>query len=45
MRRKHRIRIYGKQRKNIDPVALAEVLIALGRDLHQRRLRRDKRSN
>lgn len=40
MGRKHRIRVYGKQRNNIDPAALAQVLILLGRHRHQQHLRR-----
>jgi hypothetical protein len=42
-RGKHRIRVYGTQRTRIDPAALAQVLIAVGRDRHQRLMRRQQR--
>jgi hypothetical protein len=34
MSRQYRIRVYGKQRKDIDPALLAQVVILLGRHLH-----------
>jgi hypothetical protein len=37
VRHAYRIRVYGKQRKNIDPALLAQVVILLGRHLHQQR--------
>jgi hypothetical protein len=37
MSRQYRIRVYGKQRKNIDPALLAQVVILFGRHLHQQR--------
>ncbi len=39
-RRGHRIRIYGRQRTQVDPVKLANVLILLGRDMHTRKIAR-----
>lgn len=35
MSRRFRIRVYGKQRNNIDPALLAQVVILFGRHLHQ----------
>ena len=35
MGRQYRIRVYGKQRKDIDPALLAQVVILFGRHLHQ----------
>jgi hypothetical protein len=35
MSRQYRIRVYGKQRKDIDPALLAQVVILFGRHLHQ----------
>lgn len=35
MPRQFRIRVYGTQRKNIDPALLAQVVILFGRHLHQ----------
>jgi hypothetical protein len=37
MSRQYRIRVYGTQRKNIDPALLAQVVILFGRHLHQQR--------
>jgi hypothetical protein len=37
MSRQYRIRVYGKQRKDIDPVLLAQVVILFGRHLQQQR--------
>jgi hypothetical protein len=37
MSRQYRIRVYGTQRKNIDPALLAQVVILLGRHLQQQR--------
>jgi hypothetical protein len=36
MGRQFRIRVYGTQRHNIDPVLLAQIVILFGRQLHQR---------
>lgn len=36
MSRQFRIRVYSKQRHNIDPALLAQVVILFGRPLHQR---------
>lgn len=36
MGQQFRIRVYGTQRKNIDPALLAQVVILLGRHLQQR---------
>jgi hypothetical protein len=36
MSRQVRIHVYGKQRQDIDPVLLAQVVILFGRHLHQR---------
>lgn len=33
-----RIRVYGQPKQNIDPDLLVQVLILLGRELHQQRL-------
>lgn len=38
MNRHYRIRVYGTQRKNIDPALLAQVVILFGRHLQQQRL-------
>lgn len=35
MGKQYRIRVYGRQRKNIDPHRLAQVLILLGRHLYE----------
>jgi hypothetical protein len=35
MSRQYRIRVYGKQRKDIDPALLAQVVILFGRHLQQ----------
>jgi hypothetical protein len=35
MNRHYRIRVYGTQRKNIDPALLVQVVILFGRHLHQ----------
>jgi hypothetical protein len=35
MNRQYHIRVYGTQRQNIDPALLAQVVILLGRHLHQ----------
>ena len=34
MSRRFRIRVYGKQRNNIDPALLAHIVILFGRHLH-----------
>jgi hypothetical protein len=44
-RRGHRIRIYGRQRANIDAVKLANILILLGRDMHHRHVKRQQRTD
>jgi len=43
--RAYRIRVYGKQRTHIDRALLAQVLIVVGRDVHQRRLQRHAGGN
>lgn len=40
MNRRYRIRVYGAQRKNIDPALLAQVVILFGRHLQQQRQQR-----
>lgn len=37
MGRQFRIRVYGKQRKDVDPALSAQVVILFGRQLHQQR--------
>jgi hypothetical protein len=44
MARQYRIRVYGKQRKDIDLALLAQVVILLGRQLQQQRQRQDSRT-
>ena len=43
MSRQYRIRVYGTQRKNIDPALLAQVVILFGRHLHQQRQQQQQR--
>jgi hypothetical protein len=40
MSRQFRIRVYGKQRKDIDPALLAQIVILFGRHLHQQKNRK-----
>lgn len=40
---RYRIRVYGKPRKDIDPALLAQVVILLGRHLHQQRQQQQRR--
>ncbi len=42
MGRQFHIRVYGKPRKNPDPALLAQVVILLGRHLHQQRQQRQQ---
>jgi hypothetical protein len=37
MERQFRIRVYGKQRQDIDPALLAQIVILFGRQLHHQR--------
>jgi hypothetical protein len=44
MSRQFRIRVCGKQRHNIDPALLAQVVILFGRHLHQRNQQHNQRA-